>query len=305
MMLNSSTDSPLLLWWYWDPPREAFYIPVWGHPVVWYGILFVLGFLLGYWIFLPLLLHELRREFPAASLPTLQKERMALADRLMWYLIIGTLVGARLGHVFFYDWHYYRHHWLDIVKTWEGGLASHGGAIGILIALALFRCHIAGRYPQLTFLKLADLITIPAALAGFFIRIGNFVNQEILGTRATVAWAVVFGHPVDGSSPEPRHPVQLYEAAAYLTIFLLLIAVWRYYKKRGLASGALSGLFFILVFGARILLENYKEPERHGVAIASGDSSWLMGQWLSLPFLLLGILLLGYAFKRGIRSVRS
>jgi prolipoprotein diacylglyceryl transferase len=220
----------------------------------------------------------------------------ALADRLILYIMMGSIVGARLGHVFFYDWPRYSGHWIDIFKVWEGGLASHGGTIGAILALAFFRWQIGKQYPALSFLVLLDLICIPTAVTACFIRIGNFVNQEILGTVTDMPWAVVFGHPADGSFPMSRHPVQLYEAAAYLATFAFLFTLWRF-KGKSLPAGFISGLFFILVFGSRLILENYKEPQ----SLLIDESYWMMGQYLSVPFILMGTLLLTYSWCRQIR----
>lgn len=284
--------SPLrLMWWHWDPRPDLVYIPWLERPIMWYGVLFVLGFVLGYWMFIPLLMSELRKSLGTPE-STLRQEACALTDRLLLYVLAGTLVGARLGHVFFYNWPTYRDHWLDIFKIWEGGLASHGGTAGILLALMVFRYRIAVRYPTLTFVTLIDLICIPTALAACCIRLGNFVNQEILGYPSLLPWAVIFGHPADGSLPEPRHPVQLYEAAVYLTIFLALLALRRYYRSY-LPSGAIGGIFFLLVFGSRIILEQYKAP----LSQVIDESYWTAGQYLSLPFLALGVGMLVYAYS--------
>lgn len=265
---------------------------------MWYGVLFVLGFILGYWIFIPLLMAELQRtSMPQADL---KKRCQELADRLTWYLILGAVIGARLGHVLFYDLPTYQGRWLDIFKIWEGGLASHGGAIGIIVAVALFRWRIAKPYPQLTMLKLLDLICIPTALAACLIRIGNFINQEILGTVTTVPWAVVFEHAADGSLPIPRHPVQLYEAVAYLMTFFVLLAFWRYRGPKS-PTGALFGIFLTIAFAARIFLEGFKEPQ----SLLIDETEGMMGQYLSFPFLAIGVILLLYAYKPYMKVSRT
>ncbi len=274
---------------YWNPPREIFHVPYIDRPVMWYGLLFVLGFVVGYWIVIPMLMTVLQDSQCQES--DLRAASRRLADRLMWFVIVGAVVGARLGHVFFYAWPMYKNHPLDILKTWEGGLASHGGVAGILIGLFLFRLTISKLYPKLTFVKLIDILTIPASLGGCFIRLGNFVNQEILGTETSVPWAVVFGDPADGSFPVPRHPVQLYEAGANLLIFFFLWVLWRFPAIR-LKTGLIAGIFFILNFGSRIVLEFFKEQQQSLMI----DESWLtMGQWLSIPLVVLGGILCLYA----------
>jgi len=327
-------------WFFWDPPREAFSIPYFNHPIVWYGILFVLGFIFGYYILIPMFSHTLRRInqiascdildwdalirnipntsihlpkdsskqaiidainqsniardqlttlFPGA-IATVRQTAFFLIDRLCWYFVAGTIIGARLGYVFFYDWAHFQANPLLIFKTWEGGLASHGAIIGLLIALFLYRWRISRWYPAIGFLQLLDICCIPAALAGFFIRIGNLMNQEILGTPTTLPWGVVFGHPADGSAPQPRHPVQLYEGLAYLFLFVLLMWVW---KTRGdrLKPGRISGIMITLVFAARFVLEFFKAQQESVI----GDSALQMGQYLSIPFIIVGLYLIFYS----------
>ena len=230
----------------------------------WYGAFFATAFLVGSWI----MQWIYRREgADPASL-----------DRLLLYMPVGAVLGARLGHVLFYDPHYYLTHPLEVVKIWEGGLASHGGAVGILIALYLLT-HRPGSPP---YLWLLDRVVIPTALGGAFIRLGNFFNSEILGTPASGGWGVIF----DRVDPLPRYPVQLYEAAAYGLIFLVLMGV---YLRRGpmVQPGELLGLFFILTFFARFLLEFIKMPQ------AEYEAGFLLtvGQLLSIPCILAGVIL--------------
>lgn len=278
-----------LAWLYWDPPREAFTIPFIHMPVMWYGILFALGFVLGYFILIPILkstLSEKSRPFSTQ-----------FADRITFFIVVGTIVGARLGHVFLYDWPYYVDNPLEILMIRNGGLASHGGTIGVIVSLLIFmRCN-RHRFPEISLIFLMDLLVIPTAVTATFIRIANFFNQEILGKETAMPWGVVFGHAADGSAPIPRHPVQLYEGAAYLATFIILYGLWRA-KGSNLKRGTLSGLFFILVFGSRFILEFFK----------TSQSSWLdifqlqMGQYLSIPFVFLGFVLL---MKNRQQSVRS
>lgn len=228
---------------------------------------------------------EGEREVGIPGVLTAKEQGYAVTDRMMVYAILAILVGARLGHVFFYEWSYYRHHPDEIIKVWQGGLASHGGAIGMLVALWLFRRSIRGEYPTLSVVNLLDYTAICAGLVGAFIRLGNFFNQEILGTPSSLPWAVTFGHPADGSVPLPRHPVQLYEACFYLLVFG---ALWRVWKERAgrLPPGRLMGWYLILVFGFRFFVERFKAPL---AILAEAQNGVHMGQLLSLPFILLGL----------------
>lgn len=282
---------------HWDPPREAFHIPFFDHPVVWYGILFVAGFILAYLIVNPIFVKFLvetahlstpsdYRKALGKSIHSPKHAAYVLTDKLCWFAIAGTIIGARLGEVLLYDWPYYRQHPSEILKIWHGGLASHGGVAGVLIALYLFVIYIHRRIPTLTFLRLIDFVAIPSALVACFIRLGNFVNQEILGTPTDLPWGVLFGHPADGGAPVPRHPVQLYEAFAYLLTFVIL---WTYWKKQPSSAkpGAFVGILFICIFGSRFILEFWKAPQESILM-----TSWLQaGQLLSIPYIIVGIFL--------------
>ncbi|MCX7980122.1 MAG: prolipoprotein diacylglyceryl transferase [Bacteroidia bacterium] len=232
----------------------------------WYGLLFAAGFFIGFYLMRWVYRREGR---PEADL-----------DTLLWYLLLGTVIGARLGHCLFYEPEYYLAHPIEIVKIWEGGLASHGGTIGVLLALYLY----TRKRPNQPFLWLADRLTVPTALTATFIRIGNFFNSEIYGKITTVPWAVVFAR-VD---PHPRHPTQLYEALVYLALFMLLLTLY----KRGVyfrwPMGRPLGVFLLWVFGWRFVIEWVKEPQE---AFALG-LPLNMGQLLSLPFLAMGLYLL-------------
>lgn len=271
-------------WLYWDPPRDAFTIPYFDITVAWYGILFALGFIVGYYLLLPILREELP-SYKGTKITDSDALATSFAEQLTWLVVIGTIVGARLGHVFFYDWTYYSENPWEILMIRKGGLASHGGTLGVLLALLAFLLWNKKKYPHLTLIRLIDLLSIPTAMTACFIRIANFFNQEILGTLTLQPWGVIFGHAADGSPPAPRHPVQLYEAIAYFATFLILFTVWKIWKG-SLKPGVLGGLFFILVFGTRFVLEYWKEPQSYidysGVHLA---------QYLSIPFILLGLFL--------------
>lgn len=285
-----------LSWLFWDPPRDALTIPYIDLTVAWYGILFAAGFVAGYYILLPILTQELKTNPRLITKdPALQQDIPSLAasfaEKITWFVVIGTIIGARLGHVLFYDWPYYSANPLEILMIRKGGLASHGGTVGVMIALCLFLYWGKKSFPKITLITLLDLLVIPTAMTACFIRIANFFNQEILGYPTQQPWGIIFGHPADGGLPVPRHPVQLYEAAAYLATFVFLYLLWKY-KKVSLHAGTLSGLFFICVFGSRFLLEYFKEPQS-----AMDGLGLQLGQTLSIPFVLFGLVLLAKSKK--------
>ncbi len=239
--------------------------------VRYYGLLFAAAFIAGFYIIRWVFQREGR---PAADL-----------DPLFGHMFVGTLVGARLGHCLFYDPEYYLLHPIDLVKIWEGGLASHGAVIGILVALWLF----VRRRPATSYLWLLDRMVLAVAPGGALIRIGNFFNSEILGTPTRVPWAVVFVR----HNSIPRHPAQLYESLAYLCISCLLFAMYRRYGPR-LRAGVLLGTFLVAVFGCRIAIEFVKlrqEAFVHSLPLN-------MGQLLSIPVVAAGVVLLLRAWRQ-------
>lgn len=282
-----------MAWLYWDPQTNVFTIPFINHPVAWYGLLFVTGLVLSYVIVLSIIRQLLIERHQLKEEENPKTTALILTDRLTWFVVIGIIVGARLFHVFFYDWPFYQKYPSEIYKVWEGGLASHGGAVGILVAVILFRFSIKKTYPALTFWTLIDTIAVPTALAGAFIRFGNFVNQEILGTYSQLPWAVIFGHPADHSEPVPRHPVQIYEALSYLMIFFVIFSIWKWTNARKY-PGLITGIFFILLFGIRFVLEFYKSSQ----SIVIDETSLQMGQYLSIPFIASGCFLIYYSLRK-------
>lgn len=284
------TQLPLFANFFWDPPREAFRIPYLDHPVMWYGILFVLGLISAYFILLSMLKKTLLEFYPEKE-QSVDENAQTLLDRMTWMVVLGAVIGARLGHVFFYDFDYYRQHLWEILKIWQGGLASHGGALGIIIAICLFRLSIKKNYPELTLWRIFDMFTVASPFAGALIRLGNFINQEIVGTRTELPWGVAFGNPLDLplNDPErnlPRHPIQLYEAAAYFAIFFVMRHLWNA-KHTIWQPGKLFGIFLVLLFGSRLILEFFKVSQGELI-----EGSLLQtGQWLSLPFIFFGIAL--------------
>lgn len=260
----------------WDVSPEIFYIgPI---AIRWYSLGWIAAFVIGYQIFSWINKREARTEHDL--------------DSLLLYMVLGALIGARLGHCFFYHPVYYLTHPLDIIAVWKGGfrgLASHGGAIGILVALYLY----ARKNPDRTYLPLVDRVVIPTALGGAFIRLGNFFNSEIYGRVTDVPWAVIFSR-VDNL---PRHPTQLYESVSYLLIFGVLL--WDY-KRFGAATppGRLLGLFLTLIFSARFLIEFFKVR----LSAYGAELPLSTGQLLSVPMVLAGAVLIVHAARHGKRS---
>jgi phosphatidylglycerol:prolipoprotein diacylglycerol transferase len=253
----------------WDVNPEIFHIG--SFAVRWYGLLFASSFLFGYII--------LGRIFKNENLSD------ALLDKLTVYVAIGTIVGARLGHCLFYEPGYYLSHPGEILKIWHGGLASHGAAIGIILSIWLF-----ARNTKKDFTWVIDRVAIVVALSGFFIRMGNLMNSEIYGVETTVPWGFVF---LRNGENAPKHPTQIYEALSYLIIFLILL--WLYWRKKGsYIQGTLISLTCILIFIARFFIEFLKEDQ---VAFEA-TMKLNMGQWLSIPFVILGGVWLFYSIKK-------
>jgi phosphatidylglycerol:prolipoprotein diacylglycerol transferase len=236
----------------------------------WYGLLFAAGILAAYragiWSF----------EQAGGS-----REE---ASRLLGYVVVGTVVGARLGHCLLYEPGYYLSHPLEILEVWRGGLASHGGVLGIALAVWLF-----ARRTGRDVLWLLDRVAVAAPAAAACIRVGNFFNSEIVGRPSTVPWAVVFAR----LDPYPRHPAMLYEAAAYLVLFAAMLWLERHTRLRE-RPGALTGMVLILVFGFRFAIEFLKEPQEAFEASLPLD----LGQLLSIPAVLIGVWLFTVACRR-------
>ncbi|UTW63352.1 prolipoprotein diacylglyceryl transferase [bacterium SCSIO 12741] len=261
----------------WDIDPEIISSPI---AIRYYGLLFASAFLSGYFV--------LNRMFRNEQV---NKEWL---DSVLMYVIIGAVAGARIGHCVFYDWAYFQNHLLEIFLpvqfepefrfTGFLGLASHGAAIGIILALWLWSRKVSKK----SIIWILDRVVITVALGGFFIRMGNLMNSEIIGQPTDLPWGFIFKQVDD----LPRHPSQLYEALSYITIFLVLnFLYWK--KKWGERSGAIFGLFLILLFAARFLIEFVKENQ-----VAFEDGLYFnMGQLLSIPFIFGGIYFLIRAKK--------
>ena len=197
------------------------------------------------------------KEFHGA-VRSLKKTTYEFVDRLTVYLFFGMLIGARLGHILFYELDYFIAHPLEIFNVRQGGLASHGGALGLLISFYFF-WRKAKKTHLISCAHLLDILMLAVAFVAGCIRIGNFMNQEILGTPSNLPWAVTFGHPFDRAIM-PCHPVQLYEALFYFAVCGLLFFLLRKYRER-IVWGALTGLLFTLIFTFRFFIEFLKVPQ--------------------------------------------
>ena len=258
----------------WDVNPEIFRIG--SFAIRWYGLLFASSFLFGYIIMDKIFKNE-----------NLSQDTL---DRLTVYMALGVIIGASLGHCLFYEPKYYLSNPVEILKIWHGGLASHGAAIGILIALWLFV-----RKEKKDYTWIIDRIAIVVALSGFFIRMGNLMNSEIYGVETTMPWGFVF---LRNGENVPKHPTQIYEGLTYLFIFILLMRI--YWKNKGEhIQGLLISLAMILIFTARFFIEFLKEDQ---VDFESG-MTLNMGQWLSIPFVIAGFVWLYVSLKQKKRLV--
>jgi prolipoprotein diacylglyceryl transferase len=258
----------------WGPNPEIFSIgPI---HIRYYSILFVSGFIIGYYIFM--------RFFKREGLP------VEILDTLLYTLLGSAVIGARLGHCLFYEPAYYFSKPWEIFMIWEGGLASHGGAIAILIALWYYARKYGRRY-DFDYMWLLDRVGVATPLAGALIRLGNLMNSEIYGNPTDLPWGFIF--TIRGETLA-KHPTQLYEALAYLFTFaFLMLLYWKFLDK--LKKGTMFGIFMIGIFGTRFFIEFVKEPQ---VAFEQG-MTLNMGQWLSIPFILLGIAIIAYSITKG------
>ena len=259
-----------------------------GPPTIrWYGLMFAIGFYLGYEIVSRIFKHEGAPERWLGS--------------LFIYVVVATILGARLGHVFFYEWDVYKQNPIDIFKIWEGGLASHGGTAGIMIAVALFSHFVAkGKGMLWTF----DRLVVPTGLVAALIRIGNLMNHEIYGGPTDMPWGFRFvdnvGKWMAGADPvftPPCHPTQLYEALCYRLVFGL--CMWLYWRRNAQERpGLIFGVFMLGIFVPRFFIEYLKNVQvAREIAMRQ---AWGMdiGQMLSIPFIILGIWLVVRALRR-------
>ena len=259
----------------WDVHPTLFTIgPV---EVRYYGLMWALGFIISAYI----ISNIMKREgYPEKTF-----------DSFFWYALLSTVIGSRLGHCLFYAPGYYLTHPIEILYIHQGGMASHGAAVGLLVGLWLF-----SKKNKIPYIWSLDRIGILVAISGALVRIGNFMNSEIFGRPTSLPWGVEFVLSNEWNTLYkglPCHPTQLYEALAYLIIFVVFL--WLYYRKN-LAQrrpGAMFGIFLIALFGIRFLIEFIKNPQEDfevGMILN-------MGQLLSIPFIVAGCVLLYRAYR--------
>ena len=240
--------------------------------VRWYGLMYLVGFALAWWLGL--------KRIGAGMAPVTRKE----FDDLVFYAVLGVILGGRLGYVLFYKPGYYAAHPLEIFALWQGGMSFHGGLLGVIAAMGVY-----ARRKSLEFLRLMDFVAPLCPLGIAAGRMGNFINGELYGRLTDLPWGMVFHGP--GAGGAPRHPSQLYQFALEgVTLFVLL---W-WFSSRPRPRGQISGLFLIGYGTLRFIAEFAREPDDFLGLLAFGLS---MGQWLSLPMILAGILLYAWSQK--------
>ena len=272
-----------------------------SHGIRYYGVIFAFGILLGY--------HIWRKQMYRGG------HDHEITDRWLVWGVFAVLIGSRLGHCFFYEYEYYFKHPIRILYVWKGGLASHGATIGLITAVILY----ARKY-RFNTIEIMDRMAMPATMGAIFVRLGNFMNGEIVGKEFHGAWAVRFQRYVEINQstyesshgplawvafPLPRHPSQLYEAAGAALVFLAIYLVDRRMKEDR-PRGLLIGMFLIGYFTFRFLVEFFKEFQSLGRLVPDGvervlrvepTAGFTMGQYLSIPFVLLGVALMIWSFK--------
>lgn len=248
----------------------------------WYSLMFIIGFGIGYKI--------VERMWRRESI------NPKWIDPLLYYTLIGTVVGARLGHCLFYDPGYYLSHPIEILKVWEGGLASHGGVLGIIVAIYFYSKYVSRQSMLWTF----DKLVVPTGLVAALIRIGNLMNHEVYGLPTDRPWGFRFIENLhawrQGAEPifsAPSHPTQIYEAVCYLLTFVL--CMWLYFKKDAWKKeGLIFGIFMICIFTARFFIEFLKNNQEDFEAAMPIN----MGQCLSIPFIVTGIYFVVRVWRR-------
>jgi prolipoprotein diacylglyceryl transferase len=267
----------------WNPNPEIFKIL--GFPVRYYGLFFAMAFLAGFQVMTYIFKKEGR--------PIEQ------ADQLLLYAMIATVVGARMGHYFFYEFPLLQadpmRFFVQMITPPFSGLASHGAAVGLFLAFYLY----VRKNPNQSYLYVTDRMVIVASLAGFFIRMGNLMNSEIIGKPTDLPWGFKFFrdyefNPLgDPAMVMARHPSQLYEALSCLLIFTFLMWFWSL-KKAKMQEGLMTGIFMVVLFGLRFFYEFLKENQSD----FENQMTLNMGQILSIPSVIFGLIVLFYSYKK-------
>ena len=251
--------------------------------IYWYSLMFLLAFVFGYYLLKKIYIKE--------------NKNVELLDPFLVHMVLGTIIGARLGEVFFYNWDYFQNNLLEIFlpfkiddSGWKfigfRGLSSHGATIGIITSIIIYKI----KYKYDSVLWIFDRLVIAVALGGMFVRIGNFFNSEILGKFTNSDFGVIF---LNRGENLPRHPAQLYEAFGYLILFAFLVLI---YNKTKLSTkkGFIFGFFLAKLFSIRFIVEYVKESQG-GIEETLGILS--TGQWLSIPFIIFGFLLMINSYR--------
>lgn len=264
---------------HWNVKPEIFMITdTFG--IRWYSLFYAIAFFVGFYILSWIFKKE--------------NKNVEYADELLMYMFFAVLIGARLGHVFFYDWPYYSKHLSEIPMIWKGGLASHGAAIAIPIALYLYK----RKHPDQTYFWVIDRIAIPLALGSACIRFGNFFNHEIVGDYTDGTWGVFFHRHIDELTgmldTGPRVPVQLFEGFLYVLLFFIVLS---YYiaKKYKPKEGTVMAIFLFVMFIGRFFIEFWKDGEK---IVHIGSIGLNRGNLLSIPFIIIGFVIFYIANKR-------
>jgi len=265
----------------WSPDEKIISFGSIG--IHWYSLMFLLAFFIGFQIMKKIYIKE--------------KKDIALLDPFLVHMVLGTIIGARLGEVFFYNWDYFQNNLLEIFlpfkiddSGWKfigfRGLSSHGATIGIITSIIIYKI----KYKYDSVLWIFDRLVIAVALGGMFVRIGNFFNSEILGKFTNSDFGVIF---LNRGENLPRHPAQLYEAFGYLILFVFLVLI---YNKTKLSTkkGFIFGFFLAKLFSIRFIVEYVKESQG-GIEETLGILS--TGQWLSIPFIIFGFLLMINSYR--------